>query len=112
MEKLKVTVEFQNALCDRLYNSVEKAEFEWLKLYCSDKKELYGELIEGVNNAIYSVIKEFFDNSGENSDSANLEKRVEKLEEKQQLRDIYDEQQRQVKEIMSALGVRKPNYIP
>ena len=68
MEKLKVTVEFQNALCDRLYNTVEKAEFAWLEKYCLDKKTkatVWNDLIAEVNCAIYSVVKEFFDNSEE-----------------------------------------------
>lgn len=64
MEKLKVTVEFLNLFCDRLYNTVEKAEFSWAEKYGLDKKiksEVWNKLIEGVNNAIYSVVKEFFD---------------------------------------------------
>lgn len=63
MEKQKVTVEFQNKFCDKLYNTVQKAEFDWLKRFAPDKKEHWNNLIGTVDFAIYQVIKEFFDNS-------------------------------------------------
>ncbi len=67
MEKQKVTVEFQNKFCDRLYNTVQKAEFAWLKENCDDESK-WVDLIQAVDMAMYNVIKEFFDNKGENKD--------------------------------------------
>lgn len=61
MEKLKVTVEFQNKFCDKLYNTVQKAEFAWLKENC-DNESKWIDLIQAVDVAMYSVVKEFFDN--------------------------------------------------
>lgn len=66
MDKLKVTIDFKNKLCDRLYNGVEKAENSWFdKLNEIDDIEIdykvKMELIEDVNNVIYSVIKEMFE---------------------------------------------------
>lgn len=65
MEKQKVTVEFQNKFCDRLYNTVQKSEFAWLKENCDDESK-WVDLIEAVDMAMYNVIKEFFDNSAVN----------------------------------------------
>lgn len=62
MDKQKVTVEFQNKFCDKLYNTVQKAEFAWLKENC-DNESKWNDLIQAVDTAMYSVIKEFFDNS-------------------------------------------------
>lgn len=62
MEKQKVTVEFQNEFCDRLYNEVQKAEFEWLKKHCRNKKA-WNDLIEDVDGAIFLVISMFFENT-------------------------------------------------
>lgn len=70
MEKQKVTVEFQNKFCDKLYNRVQHAEFNWIEKYCKDKNEVWAELIETVDEALYAVIKEFFDNSAEHKDDS------------------------------------------
>ncbi len=59
-QKIIISVSEMNHFCDRLYNRVQHAEFEWLKRYAEDKPEAWYELISAVDNAMHEVIKENF----------------------------------------------------
>lgn len=62
MDKLKVTVDFQNKLCDALYNAVGTTIFNKLRgssLSLKDQTMLVGE----VEGAVWEVVKQYFDNT-------------------------------------------------
>lgn len=69
---IPITIGEKNRFCDKLYNRVQHAEFEWLERCAKDNPETWNELINAVNTAMYDVIGETFAVSDDESLNASL----------------------------------------
>ncbi len=61
--QLKVSVAFQNHFADILYNKAQHAIYEWLGKH-TIPADIWSELIQAVDNALYESIKECMNNNG------------------------------------------------